>query len=247
MLVALADDASATIMDAALAVSACIDEDLDLSAVRRELVRLCERCGDSAPWQFLHSEGFAGLPPADVVAGSRMDAVLASHRGLPITVAALIAHLAAAAGREARGVNFPGHFLVRIDGTLVDPIALEPRTESECLAVLPGDADRAAAFAEAGPRDVALRMFNNLKFFHAGRGEHHRALDMVDCQLKLLPGHGGLIFEQGEYWLRLGSVQGARLAFEQIVGGDGVHADEATVARALGRLRQLSGRNDTLH
>ncbi|HEY5647457.1 MAG TPA: transglutaminase family protein [Pseudomonadales bacterium] len=246
MLAALADDPSATIMDAALAVNACIDEDLDLSAVRRELARLCERCGEGAPWQVLKSERFAGLPPQDVVAGSRMDAVLESRRGLPITLAVLIAHLAAAAGMEARGVNFPGHFLVRVDGILVDPIALEPRTETECLAVLPGNADRAAAFAEAGPRDVALRMFNNLKFFHAGRGEHHRALDMVDCQLKLLPEHGGLILEQGECWLRLGSVQGARLAFEQIVGG-GVHADEATVARALARLRELSGRSDTLH
>ncbi len=242
------DDPQATIMDAALAVNVCIDEDLDEAGVRDRLATLAARYGGTGePWTFLREVGFGGEPPSDVVAGSRIDALLHSGRGLPITLAVLIAELAGSAGIEARGINFPGHFLVRVGQTLVDPLALEARTESECLATLPNDADRAAALVDAGPRDVLLRMFNNLKYFHVGRAEYHRALDVVDCQLRVLPGHAGLTFEQGEYWLRLGSVQGARAVFERILSGEGVVPEAAIETLARRRLAELADRDDTLH
>lgn len=244
---AVAGSPSATIMDAALAVNVCIDEDLDEGAVRERLTRLfASYDGGSEPWTFLKRSGFGG-PPDDVVAGSRIDMLLERRHGLPITLAVLVAELASFAGVAARGINFPGHFLVRVGNTLVDPFALEARTEAECLAMLPADADRSTALAEAGPRDVLLRMFNNLKYFHLGRGEFHRALEMVDCQLTVVPDHASLVFEQGEYWLRLGSVHGARAAFERILSGDGVSADPAVKHLALRRLEALGDRDDTLH
>lgn len=243
----VAGDASATMMDAALAVNVCIAEDLDEAVVRERLAVLSSGFAGDEPWVYLREAGFGGGAPADVVAGSRIDSLLESRRGLPIAMAALVTELAAAAGLEATGINFPGHFLVRVGRILVDPLALESRTESECLRMLPDDADRATAFAEAPPRDVLLRMFNNLKYFHVARAEYHRALDMVDCQLEVLPGHAGLVFEQGEYWLRLGSVRGARAAFERILAGDGIEADPAMKTLAGRRLRELSGRADTLH
>lgn len=247
-LAAVAGNPAATLLDAALAVNVCIDEDLNEAAVREAVARLAARYAAAGePWQFLRDAGFGGQPPADVVAGSRIDALLESRRGLPITLAVLVAELAASAGLEAQGVNFPGHFLVRVGQTLVDPLALAVRTESECLASLGEDADRSAAFADAGPREVLLRMFNNLKFFHAGSAEYHRALEMVDCQLQVLPGHAGLVFEQGEYWLRLGSIQGAREAFERILAGDGIRADAGVRALAGRRLAELGSRTDTLH
>jgi regulator of sirC expression with transglutaminase-like and TPR domain len=88
------------------------------------------------------------------------------------------------------------------------------RSEAECLAQLPEDADTDDAFAPADPGAVLLRMFNNLKYFHAGQGSFHRALDMLDCQLQVLPEDARLHFEQGELWLRLGSVDSARRAFQ---------------------------------
>jgi len=129
----------------------------------------------------------------------------------------------------------------------VDPFALAVRTEAECLAMLADDADRAVAFADAGVRDVLLRMLNNLKYFHVGRAEYHRALDMVDCQLEVLPGHAGLVFEQGEYWLRLGSVRAAREAYQRILSGEGIEADPRMTTLAARRLAELGGRSDTLH
>jgi regulator of sirC expression with transglutaminase-like and TPR domain len=86
-------------------------------------------------------------------------------------------------------------------------------------------------------------MFNNLKYHFAARAEFHRALEMVDCQLRVLPASPALLFEQGEYWLRLGSVHGARAAFEQLAASN----DAAVVAMAERRLADLGDRQDTLH
>jgi len=245
---AVAANPTASLMDAALAVNVCIDEDLDEAAVRDAVAGLTARYGGSGEsWTFLRNAGFGRQAPADVVAGSRIDTLLESRRGLPITLAVLVAELASSAGVESQGINFPGHFLVRVGQTLVDPFALEVRTEAECLAMLADDADRSAAFAGAGARDVLLRMLNNLKYFHVARAEYHRALDMVDCQLEVLPGHAGLVFEQGEYWLRLGSVRAAREAYGRVLSGEGIETDATMRALAGRRLAELEGRSDTLH
>lgn len=169
--------------------------------------------------------------------------LLETRTGLPIALAALVAQVADASGQLAEGINFPGHFLVRVGQALVDPFQLVARTEAEFLASLPEDAGSTNPFAVARPADILLRMFNNLKYHFVACAEFHRALDMVDCQLCVLPEQPALVFEQGEYWLRLGSIQGARAAFEQASAG----VDPAVAALARRRLAELGDRTDTLH
>jgi regulator of sirC expression with transglutaminase-like and TPR domain len=55
---------------------------------------------------------------------SSIDWLLQQHQGLPIVVAVLIITLAHGLGLEAYGVNYPGHFLLRAQGDLVDPLSL---------------------------------------------------------------------------------------------------------------------------
>lgn len=237
-------DENATFLGAALLVGRSVAEDFDLPGTEALLVELGARYDDRAtPWAFLKEEGFGGRSPADVVAGSRLDLVLKTRSGLPIAVAALVAHLAELSGQPAEGVNFPGHFLIRVGQVLIDPFRLVVRSEAECLQSLPEDARAGNPFALARPTDILLRMFNNLKYHFVARSEFHHALEMVDCQLQILPDHPTLFFEQGEYWLRLGSVQGARLGFEQALQG----GDSALSGMARRRLDDLGDQADTLH
>ena len=239
-----AADERATFMGAALLVGDCLTEAFDRPATEAKLQALCDRYDDRlTPWGYLKAEGFGGRSPVDVVQGSRVDVLLETRAGLPITLAALVAHVAEESGQNADGVNFPGHFLVRVGKALVDPFQMITRTEAECLASLPDEGRAGNPFALARPTDILLRMFNNLKYHFVAASEYHRALEMVDCQLRVLPNHGGLFFEQGEYWLRLGSVQGARAGFEQAVAA----GDEALAAMAGKRLAELADRRDTLH
>jgi len=245
---ALAADEGTSFMAAALAVNDCIHEAFNRTETERTLSRLAERYDDRlTPWSFLREEGFGGRSPADVVQGSRIDALLETRCGLPIAMAALVAHIAEASGQSAQGVNFPGHFLVRVGQALVDPFRLVTRSESDCLALLPEDARGGNPFVQARPSDILLRMFNNLKYHFVARAEYHRALEMIDCQQRIVPESSTLFFEQGEYWLRLGSVEGARSSFTQAVELGRDREEDAVAAMARRRLSELADRQDTLH
>ncbi len=237
-------DESASFMAAALLVGECVAADFDLIGAEARLTELQDRYDDrQTPWTFLREAGFGRRSPADVVSGSRIDVLLETRTGLPITLAALVAYLAGSSGQTAEGINFPGHFLIRVGQALVDPFQLIARTEAECLASLSEDARSTNPFVVARPADILLRMFNNLKYHYVARSEFHRALDMVDCQLCVLPEQPSLFFEAGEYWLRLGSIQGARAAFERASAG----GDSGVSAMAQRRLTELGDRTDTLH
>jgi len=234
----------APFISAALVVNGCVSENFDRDETEAALAALANRYDDrQTPWAFLRDEGFGGRSPVDALAGSCLDSLLETRCGLPITLAALVAYLAEQTGQAADGVNFPGHFLVRVGQALVDPFRMVARPEADFLAALPESARTGNPFTTARTPDILLRMFNNLKYHFVARAEFHRALEMVDCQLKVLPVSPPLLFEQGEYWLRLGSVQGAREAFEQLATG----ADDAVAAMARRRLDELGDREDTLH
>ena len=113
--------------------------------------------------------------------------MLATRRGIPITLALLYIELAAQLGLSARGVSFPGHFLVKLrmpQGEVVHrpvqrPVAVARRTRRAAGAVPPPPAGwwanskrRSGLFLQAAPpRDVLARMLRNLKEIHrSGRG-----------------------------------------------------------------------------
>ncbi len=247
-LAALAAEEGTTFMAAALAVNDCIVDPFDRAGTEQALERLSGRYDDrQTPWSFLREEGFGGRSPVDVVQGSRIDALLETRSGLPITLAALVAFVAERSGQAAEGINFPGHFLVRVGQALVDPFQMVTRSEADCLASLPEDSRVGNPFVRARPSDILLRMFNNLKYHFVTRAEYHRALEMIDCQQQILPDNSTLFFEQGEYWLRLGSVEGARTSFAQAVELGGRGGEDAVAAMAERRLQELGDRQDTLH
>ena len=99
----------------------------------------------------------------------------------------------------------------------------------------------------ADSKSILLRMLNNLKFHYLSRAEFHRALEIVECQCRALPGNPGLRFEQGELWLRLGSIGGARRAFLETARIAAEQRSDAIGELARRRLAALQGRNDTLH
>ena len=244
----VAADEGASFMTAALAVTACVHETFDRSGTEAELNRLCDRYDDRlTPWAFLREEGFGGRSPADVVLGSRMDAVLDNRAGLPIALAALLAHVSERSGQSAEGINFPGHFLLRVGQALVDPFQMVTRSEVDCLASLPEEARGGNPFVRARPNDILLRMFNNLKYHFVARAEFHRALEMLDCQQQILPDNSTLYFEQGEYWMRLGSIEGARTSFTQAALLGSNSDEDAAAAMAERRLAELGDRQDTIH
>ena len=113
---------------------------------------------------------------------SFLDHVLERRTGIPITLAIVLIEVCRRAGIDARGVSFPGHFLVRVEGAppaLVDPFAGRVLEAQELRALhqrAPGAARAPAPrLLEPAPkRAVLLRVLHNLRGIYASRDDRER-------------------------------------------------------------------------
>lgn len=183
--------------------------------------------------------------------------VLERRLGIPITLALVYCETARRAGVRARGVSFPGHFLVRIDGcdSEVEPVAVDPFFGGRRLdhAGLQRLLQRSAPsqalvpeehLAAAAARATLVRMLINIKWIHATRGDFARALLALDRIICLVPDSVPALRERGLLAARLGSVEGARADLSRLLELV-PEAPDATSIRA--RLDELRSRRVVLN
>jgi regulator of sirC expression with transglutaminase-like and TPR domain len=212
----VADDASLSLIEAAVAIAQDDFPDLDMQAVLSEIDALADRLRrrippDAVPVQrlrwlnrfFFQELGFAGnvndyYDPDN----SYLHRVLVTRRGIPITLAVLYAELATQVGLTARGISFPGHFLVKVKmpkgEVVIDPFTGQSLSREELDELLlpykrtrglQGDFDAPLGlFLQAAPsRDVLARMLRNLKEIHRAAHDWRRLLAVLDRLVVLLP------------------------------------------------------------
>ena len=233
-------------LEAALLVNRALAPEVNIVALRAGVEELVAGCDQpDAPWAYLKALGFRGnRENFSAAENSRLDTVLALRRGIPISLGVLLIHLARSQGRRACGINFPGHFLVRVEDQLIDPFQMSVTNEQECLTqqhTQVGD----NPFAVASARGVASRMLNNLKYHYAALTRWDLALDMLDYQIALAPDNASLFFERGQFWLRIGAVDAARDSFKLCL--DGAEGARQLERLATEQLRLLGASTDTLH
>ncbi len=212
----VADDASFSLLEAAVSVAQDEYPKLDAQGVLDEIDALGARLrrripDDAAPLfklrflnRFFFQElGFAGnvndyYDPRN----SYLNDVLHTRRGIPITLAMVYLELATQIGLTARGVSFPGHFLVKLKMSrgevIIDPLnghSLSRDDLDERLAPyrrqrgLVGDFEvPLGLFLQSAPsRDVVARLLRNLKEIHRGAEDWPRLLRVLDRLVVLLP------------------------------------------------------------
>ncbi|HEY4014327.1 MAG TPA: tetratricopeptide repeat protein [Polyangiaceae bacterium] len=156
--------------------------------------------------------------------------VLDRRLGIPITLAVVYCEVARRVGVRARGVSFPGHFLVRVDspGTEGDPIAVDPffggrQLDEAGLQTLLKRASPSKEIsltehlAPASSRTVLVRMLINLKWIYATRGDFARALLALDRIISLTPDSVPALRERGLLAARLGAVEAARADLSRLL------------------------------
>ena len=160
----------------------------------------------------------------DDLENANLLSVIDRKRGLPIALSILYIATARALGWQAIGINFPGHFLVRLDGqgerALVDPFhAGALRAPADLRALLKGlqgmDAElKPEHYAPAGNRAILLRLQNNIKSRLIDAGDFERALAVVERMAMMAPGEAGLWHELGALHARVGNLRAAITALE---------------------------------
>lgn len=133
---------------------------------------------------------------------SYLNAVLRTRKGIPISLAIVWLEIAQALGLKARGVSFPGHFLVKVSlpkgQVMLDPLTgqslsrdelaqrLEPYKRRSGL-VDDFDVPLGLYLQATKPRDIMARLLRNLKEIHHSQEDWLRSIAVMDRLIILLP------------------------------------------------------------
>lgn len=229
----VAEDQGFALLEAAICVAQDDEPGLDPQAVVSQIDRLAGRMRARLPADapllrrlrllnhyFYVELGFAGnvndyYDPRN----SLIHQVLATRRGIPITLALIYVELASQVGLSARGISFPGHFLVKVrmpqGEVVIDPMngrSLSRETLEDRLAPyrrrhgLEGDFETPLGlFLQAAPaRDVLARLLRNLKEIYRSQEDFARLLAVQQRLVLLLPGRPEELRDRGLVWAALG-------------------------------------------
>ena len=163
----------------------------------------------------------------DDVENANLIRVAERRRGLPVALGVLWLHCARAAGWGAHGVDFPGHFLVALEGkgtkAVIDVFgggavqdarelrALLKRVEGEAAELRPGVLQPMSA------RAVLLRLQNNIKIRRLRAGDLRGALSCTEDMLRIAPDQASLWREAALMNQRLDQVSAALRCFERFL------------------------------
>jgi regulator of sirC expression with transglutaminase-like and TPR domain len=204
------------LLEAAAALAQDEYPDLDVQQVLGDMDQLLARLKrrlpiDAAPLQrlrllnqfFYRDLSFAGnvnnfYDPDN----SYLNAVLKKRKGIPISLAVMWLELAQGIGLQARGIGFPGHFMVKVTlprgQVVIDPMngqSLGREELSERLEPFKLQSGLMDDFevplglylqAET-PRNTIARMLRNLKEIYRAQGDWHRLVPVLDRLIVLLP------------------------------------------------------------
>lgn len=238
----VADDHQLPLLEAAVSIAQDEYPDLDLQTVLGDvdqlLARLRRRCPSGAGALqrlralnqfFFRDLGFGGnVNHYHDPDNSYLNAVLRTRRGIPVSLAVLWLELAQGLGLKAMGINFPGHFMVKVNlpngQVVIDPFSgqslsreelserLEPYKRRNGL-VDDFDAPVGLYLQAAPARDILARILRNLKEIHRTHKDWLRLIAVQDRLLILLPDAWAEYRDRGLAWAELGD---ARLALHDL-------------------------------
>ncbi len=257
--VLVCSDENFPLLEAAAALAQDDYPELDVQQVLGDVDQLLARlqrrlATDAAPLQrlrvlnqfFFHELGFGGnvnnyYDPDN----SYLNALLRTRRGIPISLAVLWMELAQGLGLNACGVNFPGHFMLKVSlpkgQVVIDPVTgqslsredlaerLEPYKRRSGL-VDDFDVPIGLYLQAANPRDIICRMLRNLKEIHRAQRDWARLVAVQDRLIALLPKAWGEYRDRGLALAELGDTERALVDLENYLvhAHEGLDLDELT-------------------
>jgi regulator of sirC expression with transglutaminase-like and TPR domain len=197
----------------------------------------------------LASHGISGDRDSyDDPANANLARVLVRRRGLPVALGLIWIGIARRLGWPLAGIDFPGHFLLGIQGhaqaLLLDPFdsgrVLDPpglRALKQRLAG--GEATLAPRDLSAmTDRAVVLRLANNLRVRRLEADALEPALSISQDMLRLAPREAGLMLAAGELALRVGQPRAAILHLQAFLAEAPPPADARVASALLDKARQ---------
>ncbi|PZP55348.1 MAG: hypothetical protein DI586_07190 [Micavibrio aeruginosavorus] len=253
--------------ETALLLSASYAAGIDLDRYRNHLSRIAEDVGlryaalleagadDSAETRLAslkhiisdqyqyegNTDNYDDLENADLVR------VIDRRKGLPISLAIITLHAAKAQGWLMEGINFPGHFLLRLEKgshrLITDPFSrfqiMQASDLRSLLKKIAGnDAELSASYYEsATSRDILIRLQNNIKHRQIENEDYEGALKIVEQMRLIAPRENRLLFDSGVLHARNGRIRAAIGILEEYLKEAPTQTDRRDAELFLSSLR----------
>ena len=184
---------------------------------------------------------------------SYLNAMLKTRRGIPITLAVLWLELAGGLGLNARGVAFPGHFMVKVNlpkgQVVIDPFTGQSLSREELSERLEPFRQKSRLDEEfempiglylqsAAPREIISRMLRNLKEIHKTQEDWQRLIAVEDRLIVLQPDAWPEYRDRGLAWAVQGHAERAVPDLEKYLAQAEDAQDLDSVAKRLEQLRR---------
>lgn len=202
---------------------------------------------------FFRELGFEGnVNDYYAAANSYLHEVLRTRRGIPISLAVIYLEVAQQIGLSARGVAFPGHFLLKVKmpqgEVIIDPCSGQSLARDELedrlgpykrRQGLVGDFDVPLGLflQAASPREIVARMLRNLKEIHRSSADWPLLLAVQERLVRLLPDDAEERRDRGLVRAQLGQNDAAVEDLDYYVAHAPQAADYAAIAARAADLR----------
>ena len=183
---------------------------------------------------------------------SYLNRVLERRRGIPITLGGLWLERVQGLGQQGRGINFPGHFLVKVSlaqvQVVIDPFTGQSLGREDLSERLEPFRRRHGLVDEFEPpvglylqsapeREILARVLRNLKDIQRQAGDWPRLLQVLERLVILLPEDWSERRDRGLALAGLGRIDEARTDLEIYLAQAEDAPDHDLIAQRLAQLR----------
>ena len=264
-------DADIDLGETALALALLFLPGVHVDRYRQHINKLCEQVRDEYKSRLRMKEddtlalrvrilrkivheahGYKGASGGDEdLQNANLIRVIERRRGLSVSIGLLYIILARAAGWQADALNFPGHFLVRLEAggarVILDPFQEAHEMDAAELrqllkSVIGTNAELAHEYYNTiSHREMLLRLQNNLKKRMVENDEYAQALIIIESMEALAPEDYRVLFDKGILYVKLGQIQQALTTLERYIAETPDMREKQQVAVLLDQIRMGLG------
>ncbi len=211
----------------------------DLSAASRGAVSLPDRITALSDTLYNQHRFHGDVETYDDPQNANLMRVIDRRKGLPVALGILAIHAGRSQGWEIVGLNFPGHFLLRLskagEHALIDPFDQGRFIVSEDLQQIyqrvhnrqmPQQADFMQTVSD---RDILARLQNNIKIRALGEGDAKRAIDILKSIILVAPSNAEFLAELALLEASAGNIKSALGRLDGFMERNPEHAHAANI------------------
>jgi regulator of sirC expression with transglutaminase-like and TPR domain len=174
--------------------------------------------------------------------------VIERRKGLPIALGLLYLILARKQGWQIDGLNFPGHFIVRMEyegeRVILDPFRegteMNAAELRQLLKIVAGAGAELAHdyYSPVSSRDTLVRLENNIKKRLIETEDYVQALLVIEAMEAIAPDEYRTLFDKGILYVKLGHRQHAITALERYITKVPTMREKAQATTLLQQIRE---------